>query len=83
MKWWRPCELQPEIDCGDRVLGIVREREFVEKPPRCRLVILEATEGGWRDIEDQGRSLFDCELWANEDDVVQIADVISGFEVKD
>jgi len=38
---------------------------------------LIATEYGWKDVEDLGHTIHDCDLWAYESDVVKIVDVLS------
>lgn len=79
-RWMKPSEEMPEVEVGDRIAIIVRERTFRNKPFRLRLVILEATETSWRSIEDNYSSYTpgDGELWAYERDVCAIADVVGG-----
>lgn len=77
--WMKPTEQLPdELDVGDRILGIVREARYPGGKPRPLLILLEATEDGWRSPDERfaGYSVYDCELWAYERNVVQIADVV-------
>ena len=80
-KWTKTTESLPGDDlplcAGDRVIGIARWREWSAGPMQPHIVILEATEDGWKDMEGNGNSIHDCELWTLEKDLVQIADVIS------
>lgn len=76
-KWMRPEEEQPVVYAGDRVIGIVRYRDNGEQRVKAHIVILIATETGWKDVEDNGHSLHDCELWTLEKDLVSIADVVA------
>ena len=75
-RWMKPEEQTPEVFVGDRIIGIVRDRKHATSKLLPRVVILEAIEGGWRDIEDSGYRLGDCELWTLESDLVHIADVV-------
>ena len=75
-KWMKPSEEWPRCDCGDRVVGIVRYRETGDAKIRPHIVVLVAEESGWRDVEDGGHTLEDCELWTMECDLVQISDAI-------
>lgn len=79
-RWTKPSEGMPERVCvGDRVAIIVRERLFEGQPLFNRLVLLEATEDGWRSIEAvySGYSIGDGVLWSMERDICQIADLVS------
>lgn len=76
-KWMKPSEELPDCDCGDRVVGIVRYREHKRGKLLPHVVVLVAEENGWRDVEDAGYDIHDCELWTLERDLVQIADVVS------
>ena len=75
-KWTRPEDGLPECDCGDRVIGIVRYREIGQAKIHPHALVFVATEDGWSDVEDQGYSIGDCELWTLEKDLVRIVDVI-------
>lgn len=75
-RWMKPTEEYPVCDCGDRVVGIVRYREHERGELRPHVVVLVATENGWRDTEDGGFSIEDCELWTLERDLVRIANVV-------
>jgi len=75
-KWMRTDEEMPLVYAGDRVIGIVRYRDNGEPSVKPHIVILIATEGGWRDVEDNGHTLHDCELWTLEKDLVSIADAV-------
>ena len=74
-KWMRPDEEQPEVDAGDRVIGIVKDREHAAASLKPRIIILTATEDGWK--EQDGYTLHDCELWTLETDLVSIADAVA------
>jgi hypothetical protein len=41
------------------------------------VIVLVATEDGFRDVEDGGFDIHDCEMWTLESDLVKIADVVS------
>lgn len=75
-KWTKTEEGLPECDCGERVIGIVRYRYLEGGPVLPHVVVLEATEYGWLDVEGSGFDIGDCELWTMERDLVGIADVI-------
>lgn len=77
-KWMKPTEELPELDAGDRVVIIVRERPYAGANLRNRLVIIEATEDGWRCDDDtyDGYSIHDGLLWSLERDVCGIADAV-------
>lgn len=77
-KWMTPDEAQPDVEVGDRVAIIVRERVYARGPLTNRLVILEAEETGWRAIADEhdGYTLSDGLLWSTEKDICGIADVV-------
>jgi hypothetical protein len=72
----RPEEELPVVDAGDRVIGIVRYRDIGEPRVKPHIVILIATETGWKDAEHDGYTLHDCELWTLEKDLVSIADAV-------
>ena len=75
-RWMRPEEELPSVDAGDRVIGIVRYRDNGEPRVKPHIVILIATETGWTDVEDNGHTLHDCELWTLERELVMIADLV-------
>jgi len=77
-KWMKPQEEMPDVEAGDRILVIVREREEVESPLENKLLILEATEDGWfsPDPDYAGYSVTDGILWSAEKDVCQIANIV-------
>jgi hypothetical protein len=77
-RWMKPTEELPEVNCGDRIVIIVRERPRADATLDNRLVILEATETGWYCADDTyaGYSVHDGILWTTEKDVCQIADVL-------
>ena len=79
-KWTPPTESLPDDFCaGDRILGILCERNPKTLKFERRLVILEATEDGWRCDDDTyaGYSIHDCEYWSTEKDVVKFAEMMS------
>lgn len=79
-KWTRPNEGLPEDLCvGDRILGVIIERNPRTMKPERRLVILEVTENGWRCDDDAyaGYSIHDCEYWSTEKDVLMFAKIRS------
>lgn len=73
-KWMVPTEALPTVYVGDRIIGIVRDRETPQAQLKPRIVILTATENGWS--EESGYTIHDCELWTLESDLVRIADLI-------
>lgn len=75
-KWMQPTDQLPECECGDRVVGIVRYRDLEGGPVLAHVVVLQATEYGWLDVEGSGFDIGDCELWTMERDLVSIADVV-------
>lgn len=78
-KWTKPSDGLPEgMDCGDRILGVVRERNPKSLRFERRLVILEATETGWHCADDTyaGYSIHDCEFWSTEKDVLMFAKIL-------
>ncbi|WP_230679034.1 hypothetical protein, partial [Streptococcus pneumoniae] len=61
-KWTKPTEELPEdFYVGDRVLGVLNEWNPRTKKIERRIVILEATESGWRCDDDTyaGYSIHD------------------------
>ena len=74
----RPTEEMPEVEAGDRVAIIVRERQSARGPFSLRLVILEATETGWYSADSfyAGYTPDDGELWSTEKDICAIAGII-------
>lgn len=74
-KWMRPSEEMPKVWVGDRILCIVAERDKVGSPLKARLVVLEATEDGWKspDPTYSGYTVEDAVLWSPEDSVTAIA----------
>jgi len=76
-KWMCPDEEMPNVFAGDRIIGIVKFRDNGEQRVKPHVAILIATEDGWKDVEDLGHIIHDCELWAYESDVVKIIDVLS------
>ena len=79
-KWMKPSEELPKCDCGHRVVGIVRYSVPYNGgfgPIQPHVIVLVATEDGFRDVEDGGFDIHDCELWTLESDLVKIADVVS------
>jgi len=76
-KWMRTDEEMPIVYAGDRVIGIVRYRDNGEPRVKPHIAILIATETGWKDVEDNGHTLHDCELWTLEKDLVSIADAVA------
>jgi hypothetical protein len=79
-RWMRPCEDPGDMTCGDRIVIVVRERATTTAPLQNRLVILEATEDGWHSADPvyAGYSLHDGLLWAKEQDLCSIANVVLG-----
>lgn len=75
-KWMQPTEELPRCDIGDRVIGIVWYRENVLSQILPHIVVLVATRNGWTDVEGNGHTIHDCELWTMERDLVRIADDI-------
>lgn len=73
-KWMKPEEEQPVVDAGDRVIGIVKDREHATASLKPRIIILTATEDGWK--EQDGYTLHDCKLWTLEKDLASIADAV-------
>jgi len=71
----RPEEEHPVVDAGDRVIGIIRDREHAAASLKPRIIVLTATEDGWK--EQDGYTLNDCELWTLEKDLVGIADAVA------
>ena len=78
-KWTAPSEGMPDVYAGERVLVIVMERATDRDPIKPRLVTLEATEDGWRAVEDMyaGYTTFDGVLWTTEKNLCQIAEIIA------
>ena len=77
-RWMKPKDELPVCYIGDRVVGIVRYRDLEGGPMLPHVVVLEATEYGWDDVQGSGFDIGDCELWTLESDLVRIADDISG-----
>ena len=77
-RWMKPSEELPEVDAGERVVIIVKERMGRGRPFSLQLVILEATETGWYspDPTYAGYSIEDGCLWSPERSVCEIANVI-------
>jgi len=78
-KWTKPSEGHPECYAGDRVVLIVQECAPHTTRLENRIVILEATEDGWRcdDPTYAGYGIEDSVLWSMEKDVCQIADIVN------
>ena len=85
-RWMKPTEEMPSCDCGDRVIGIVRysvpyNDGFGDLPShgpiQPHVIILVAEEDGWRDVEDGGYTVDDCELWTMEQELVQVANAVA------
>lgn len=74
--WTKTSDSLPKCELGDRVIGIVRYRENVLAPIAPHIVVLVALRSGWYDVEDNGHTIHDCELWTMERDLVGIADVM-------
>lgn len=77
-RWMKPTEEMPAVYVGDRICIIVAEREAKGRPLKPRLVILEATEGGWdsSDPTYSGYTVEDAILWAHEGSVTAIASTL-------
>lgn len=76
-RWKNPSEALPsDFYCGDRIIGVVRERNPKTLKFERRLVILEATETGWKSPDETygGYSIHDCEFWATEKNMLQFAE---------
>jgi len=84
-RWMRPSEEMPrELDCGDRILGVVYEAPPCGRKVRPHLILLEATEYGWRSPDPfySGYSVTDCEFWAHEKDVACDASARAAWEAE-
>lgn len=78
--WKKTSEELPECDCGDRVVGIARYSVpyndgfgdlRAHRPARPHVIVLVAMEDGFRDVEDRGLDICDCEWWALECDLLR------------
>lgn len=78
-KWSKPDEALPEnLFVGDRILGVVSERNPKTLKVERRLILLESTEDGWRSPDETyaGYSIHDCEYWSAEKDVLMFAKIL-------
>jgi hypothetical protein len=76
VRWNKPTDPLPENFCvGDRLLIVVAERKTHCEPIRPFLVVIEATETGWRCDDDtfNGYSKDDGVAWACEREVLKDA----------
>lgn len=78
-KWTRPEEGLPNVWVGDRVAIIVAERASDNTPLRPSLVMLIATEDGWRcdDPTYSGYTPEDGVFWSTERDICSFARVLN------
>lgn len=78
-KWTKPSDGLPEgIEVGDRILGVVHERNPRTLRFERRMLILESTETGWHSPDETyaGYSIHDCEYWSTEKDVLMFAKIL-------
>lgn len=78
-RWMKPNEEPPvNLEAGDRIVMIVRERETCGSPLRSRVVILEATEDGWYSPDDTyaGYTIHDGYIYTTERDLCQISAIV-------
>src|SRR5438105_155871 len=70
-KWTKPEEKMPSVHVGDRIVIMVAERQSPHVRKKPRLVIIEATEDGWKSNDPVyvGYGPEDGILWAPESDV--------------
>lgn len=78
-KWTRPEEGLPQVWVGDRVAVIVAERPYAGAALRPYLIMLTATEDGWKpdDPHYHGYTPEDGVFWSTEDSVCAFVRALS------
>jgi hypothetical protein len=79
IKWTRPEDGLPKVWAGERVAVIVIERPQATLPLQAYLVVLTATEDGWRsdDPTYNGYTPEDGAFWVTEHDLCGFARVLN------